>query len=434
MSGIGEFAYTILLGWMRALVDWGWAMFSGTGNTGAWQWFLSNWKIWLLVLLVGGLVVDRIMWFVRWRPHWLLFSRLRRAPAEGTEAWDSGVGYYEPEIAADSATPDWTETTFATLSEIDPNWAEGMSLDAGEEYYDPDYDPAALTGHVAQPETSYENPYADPALWDDDEETAPAPAAQDDAYYAPQEEVVSGDTRAFSTAAFSFAPATEPEAAGQFDPFAPYDAYDGNEAPQPEPVQEAYNGPLQYGRPGMWPGAQHPFMNAEADEPPQPQQASPGDVPPQETASWDPLFNPDGPKDEAEQPRRRRRRLRESDQPVLPQAPAEDTYDNPIPSWMDIPGQQPQADEPAEGARAERLVFATDDIPGVLPRSPFRRKKEDLRTVTGRPVKQRGLRRFSLEEEPISGLPPMEVTDPFMPAARPENPDFMKDEGEEYLP
>jgi hypothetical protein len=132
VSGIGEMAYTVLLGWMRAVVDWVWAMVSGTGASGIWQWFLSQWRIWLVILIIGGLVMDWLMWVVRWRPYRLLFGR-RRAPKAGhaPESWDSGMGYYAAETAVDGeqSHAQWTDMTLRTLSEIDPDWAGDVVIE-----------------------------------------------------------------------------------------------------------------------------------------------------------------------------------------------------------------------------------------------------------------------------------------------------------------
>lgn len=464
MSGIGEFAYTVLLGWMRALVDWIWSLFSGRGGSDVWQWFLSNWKVWLLILLVGGLVVDWLLWVVRWRPYRVFLSRFRRAPAEGAEEeeWDNGVGYYEPETVMDADAPEWADTTFATLSEIDPNWTASIGAVIEEEpaAYQEDigFEATQVAGfhiapNVAPPQAEAAGYYEDDdddLIWDGQEEVAPAPQPQ------PQEEGF-GMLDAYTASYETYQPELEADDEDQVfvqeppaaNPYAAYQRqapeppvevanayeYDDYEEvseetmiyqpepePEPQPVSEDTS-PAMYGRLGMWPGAGIPVAPVKQEE------------------AFDPLFNPDpdAPRPE-DPPRRRRRRLHESvAEPVEPQPeqlPPQETPD--VPNWYD---RQPatrrvgrnghQAPE-AEPTRPERVVqpVSTEYTPEISKR---KRGKSELQTVTGKPAKLRGLRKFmQMDEEPIAGLPPMDLTNPFLPTALPDNPDFEPDEGEEF--
>lgn len=488
---------------MRALVDWFWSIFSGTGNTGAWSWFLSNWKIWLVVLLVGGLVVDWLTWVVRWRPYRLLTSRFRRAPVEGQveEAWDDGSGYYAMEAEEDMEPGEWTEAPFATLSEIDPDWA-GDVVFAEEAPYEDDapYMPGAQTQQDApythlyaaassarapyertfgmgrmdaeeEPEApgveAWETPaYADeaadaPAAWDDEDEAAPEISWEE----APEEEPTY-----YEASSYDEAPERQPPEG--FDPFAPYDAYEPQdvaeyEMDEPEEAPQAVSedtGPTLYGRPGVWPGAQFPMPQQAQEEAPEP--APTEESPVQE--AYDPLFNPDAP--QPAEPRRRRRRLREhvapewqQEDPLPAEEPAPANEADAIPSWLSeppprqvryqpprmrprsltsdrtVPAYVNEMDQWAD-TRPSRVV-RPEEIAAAQPEQPakkrwFGRDKGDaFRTVTGKPANPRGLKRFaSLQEDPIAGLPAMDLTDPFLPAARPDNVDFAPDEGEEYDP
>lgn len=441
MSGIGEFAYTLLLGWMRALVDWLWSMFSGTGNVGVWQWFLSNWKLWLIMLVVGGLVVDWLMWVVRWRPYRLLLSRFRRAAPAGAadgEAWDSGVGYYEAETAMDTEAPDWTDTTFATLSEIDPDWAGNVVITEDDDpLYDPEYNPPKTIYNV---ESNVEPPQTEGFYDDEDPEDAwpvdSQPTQQFDPY-APY------DAYAEAPAETEFYPETYDEQ--------PYDEAPVKPEPyMPEPPIQAEEptettGPVMYGRPGLWPGAQYPF--AQQDSAPAPEAfAAPAEddyAPEPAPEPYDPLFNPDAPAPAVRTPRRRRRLHEAAPHPWEREMPGKQIS---VPRWVDTP-LPPSDFDPDETAyqitRQEPDQRITGDPVRGAERNPpkkkaslwARSKKKDAgpMTVTGKPAKPKGLRRFtSLQDEAIHGLPPLDLTDPFLPAAQPDNPDFVPDEGEEY--
>lgn len=443
MSGIGELAYTVLLGWMRALVDWFWALVSGRSGTDGWQWFLSNWKVWLIVLIVGGLVIDWLMWVVRWRPYRLLLGRFGRAPAKdasGEAAWDSGTGYYAMEMPADGEPGDWTEATFATLSELDPDWAGDVVIDTDPDLYDPEFMPSTHYGSGYEEAPAYVQDVAKSGFWDEEaEEAAQISQAQPEAYYeapAPQVESLTYEDEYEEPAYEEDLPQADEDdtldsftiPSSGFDPYAPYDAYDVQEAAAYAAEQDATppsqdTAPQMYGRPGLWPGQQFPFANEAvrpAEETPQP-----------EADPYDPLFNPEGVQAE-NAPRRRRRHLHASDptswQPEDPvqETPAQGGYATDYDSAFE--NVSPVHDL-WEDQRPERLVTPESQYPAPEPKGRKgkrgRKEKNELRTVTGKPVARRGLLRFaSTDDEAISGLPPLDLTDPFLPAVKPGDPDF----------
>lgn len=500
LSGIGEFAYTILLGWMRALVDWFWSLSSGTGNTSIWQWFLANWKIWLLVLLIGGLVADWLTWIVRWRPYRVLLSKFRKdttpQAAGNTPQWDNGEGYYdESDIDGGHAPTDFEDVTFATLSEIDPDWAGDVIIDDPTvPLYDPGYDPAYIgtlvQDHPVQ-ETSIYQPQDEGAYWEEmpdeqpdvytpAEQAQPAQAYDNVAYYDDEdetfEETVSGEiplshelssAQAYEAPLPAYVSPMTDESPPEHAPFAPYDAYDLQEVPdmehpqypkdptqrtaQPENEQEET---LYYGRPGAWPGAQFPYMAQN------PAQETPAVAQVPAPEPYDPLFNPNAPQqpqqETTDRPRRRRRRLRESPQmDWAPEDPIPSSTSAPLPSWVETPSmppvnpyarqaRQPVAPPPYEYTapppvqaqpRPERVITREEIEAAQQPqdqkRKWGRKHNSEPMTVTGKPAKRRGLMKFSTaHEEPILGLPPLELTNPFLPPVKPEDVDFEDDDGD----
>ncbi len=424
MSGIGELAYTLLLGWMRALSDWIWSLSSGGGGSGAWQWFLSNWKVWLVILVIGGLVVDWLMWVVRWRPYRLLSGRFRRAPAGGAEpeTWDAGVGYYEHETAMDTEPSEWTDLTMSTLSEIDPNWAGNVVMEREM--------PLVTADHGAYYQETYEEPVqaqaADSGYWDE---------TPDEAFYEPEAEPSSDTDIAFSQdlpymeeapyeeAPYEEAPYEEPTAYDQAEyvPYTPPEvSYDPAPEEAPAAQADADDEDVQYySRPGFWPGSfRPPVPYAEDDKEEAPAPKPEEDFPMPE---FDPFFMPEETPSSAS-PRRRRRGIRES-------AREEWQPEDPLPY---SPQQEPRWQEPAlpaEDVRPSRLVKPEQPTP---PAPTEDHKRRGLRTVTGKPAQRHGLFRFSTaQDEPIAGLPPLQLDDPFLPAAQPGNPDFEPDDGEE---
>ena len=411
-------------------------MVAGGGPGSVTQWFLSNWKLWLAVLIVGGLVVDWLMWVVRWRPYRLLFGRrLRHAPAAGLpvdgEAWDQGVGYYEPETAMDADPSEWTELTLSTLSEIDPGWAGDVVM-KGEA--DAPYPESPFYSDVYEEPPKAAKAGGAIGYWSETPDELEAGASDDAAespYYADPDmeeeaELPSGDAWAEDTHVYDesiFMPLPEVRDGPAEDEYGT-DAYEepytgpetiegeAMESPEPADAVEEDTSPQIYMRPGFWPGAL-PFAQkkeapeSETEEPPAAFQSN--------------RLAEDEDADLAPAPRRRRRSLREAE-PEDWKAPPP-FYEPPKPAY---------APQPVSGGdrRPRRLVRPASEPHG----RSREEKRRVLRTVTGKPAQRRGLFRLTMgEDEPIAGLLPLDLTDPFLPAARPGDPDFEPDEGEEFF-
>ncbi len=72
---------TIMLGWVRGFTDWIWNIINlGDGSAGRsfLGWFSENWLKLVVVLVIAGIVIDWLVWLVRWRPYWLWFGKKRR--------------------------------------------------------------------------------------------------------------------------------------------------------------------------------------------------------------------------------------------------------------------------------------------------------------------------------------------------------------------
>ena len=72
---------TLMLGWVRGFTDWIWRLISmGDGSSGRsfLRWFSDNWIMLVIVLIIIGIVIDWIVWLIRWRPYWLWFGKKRR--------------------------------------------------------------------------------------------------------------------------------------------------------------------------------------------------------------------------------------------------------------------------------------------------------------------------------------------------------------------
>ena len=77
MGGIADSLFTLLMGWVRALVSGIWALFS-TDQTTILEFLGRHWLLIAVVLIAAGLVIDWLVWLVRWQPYHLWAQRVRR--------------------------------------------------------------------------------------------------------------------------------------------------------------------------------------------------------------------------------------------------------------------------------------------------------------------------------------------------------------------
>ena len=61
-----------MLSWMRWLTSWFWNIVNSGGTSGGFlRWFSDNWLSLAVFLIVAGVIVDWLVWMIRWRPYWL---------------------------------------------------------------------------------------------------------------------------------------------------------------------------------------------------------------------------------------------------------------------------------------------------------------------------------------------------------------------------
>ncbi len=77
MGAWADSLFTVLMSWVRALVNGIWALFS-SDHTTILEFLGKNWLAIALVLVAAGLVIDWLVWLVRWQPYHLWASRIRR--------------------------------------------------------------------------------------------------------------------------------------------------------------------------------------------------------------------------------------------------------------------------------------------------------------------------------------------------------------------
>lgn len=71
-SNFLESLVEIMLSWMRWLTGWFWSIINSEGGGGGFlNWFADHWVGTAIFLIVLGVVVDWLIWMIRWRPYWL---------------------------------------------------------------------------------------------------------------------------------------------------------------------------------------------------------------------------------------------------------------------------------------------------------------------------------------------------------------------------
>ena len=82
MNSFTNTILTILLGWLRTLLNVARDFVSSDASTGFFAFFRNNWRVLFLVLCLGGFALDKIVYLIRWRPSpiWLKRRRRRNPP------------------------------------------------------------------------------------------------------------------------------------------------------------------------------------------------------------------------------------------------------------------------------------------------------------------------------------------------------------------
>lgn len=77
MGTLADSLFNVLMSWVRALVNSIWALFT-TDHMTLLEFLGKNWVMLVVIMLAAGLVVDWLVWLVRWKPYHLWARRVRR--------------------------------------------------------------------------------------------------------------------------------------------------------------------------------------------------------------------------------------------------------------------------------------------------------------------------------------------------------------------
>ena len=77
MGTLTDSLFTVLMSWVRGLVNALWALFS-SDHTTTLEFLGRHWLLIAVVIIAAGLVIDWIIWLLRWQPYHLWAQRARR--------------------------------------------------------------------------------------------------------------------------------------------------------------------------------------------------------------------------------------------------------------------------------------------------------------------------------------------------------------------
>lgn len=79
ISGYSNAIVDVMLGWLKGLANWVLRLFNLAGSVSASPllWLSQNWLKLLIFFLALGLILDRLVWLIRWRPYWVWFRKDR---------------------------------------------------------------------------------------------------------------------------------------------------------------------------------------------------------------------------------------------------------------------------------------------------------------------------------------------------------------------
>ncbi len=122
---MGSFAnalFTVLLGWLQGAAAWLWRVITGA-DVGAWMdWVLDNWLALVLLLCLAGVLIDLVVYLLRWQPYrvWRRFLHRKEEEPDEEEApelalprskWVYADGTSVPAEEKPAALPVETNTT-----------------------------------------------------------------------------------------------------------------------------------------------------------------------------------------------------------------------------------------------------------------------------------------------------------------------------------
>ena len=156
---MGQFAGTLfrmLLGWVQTAAAWIWALITNADASAWLRWLVDNWLPLVLALCIGGVLVDFIVYLIRWQPY-RMWGRFLYRKEEEEPLPDSAPVYQRRWIYADGST------------EVEDVRIPPPEAPREEEQLAAPIRPARRMARRASPEQSYHQPVY-PPQWQHDQQ------------------------------------------------------------------------------------------------------------------------------------------------------------------------------------------------------------------------------------------------------------------------
>ena len=118
ITGYSNAFVGLMLGWLKGLANWVLRLFNlaGSASGSPLVWLADNWLKLLVFFLVLGLVLDRLVWLIRWRPYWVWFRKERVIVNDDRFFNDADIdraGDWEGDLASN-----WDEHDYVVASTV----------------------------------------------------------------------------------------------------------------------------------------------------------------------------------------------------------------------------------------------------------------------------------------------------------------------------
>lgn len=90
MSNFANTLFSSLLGWLRSAAAWLWRFVSNPESGGLIVWIADNWLVLIILLCAVCMLVDFIVYLIRWQPYKVWASFFRRLFGRGGDEADTG--------------------------------------------------------------------------------------------------------------------------------------------------------------------------------------------------------------------------------------------------------------------------------------------------------------------------------------------------------
>lgn len=182
MGGFTSGVFSVLLGWIRTAAVFLWDAVTSPDGGGWLAWLADHWLTLTIIICGAGIVIDTIVYLLRWRPDrvWRsFFRRLARRGASEEKAPSRRRTVHRRWLYADGSER-FEEVETEPLPEEPEAWQPGVYQDEGtmagyaEPEETPAYDEEAYRRQFARPETEARQTaglegYPQPAVADQEE-------------------------------------------------------------------------------------------------------------------------------------------------------------------------------------------------------------------------------------------------------------------------